>query len=201
MEKRSAGNPRQRSGTNDASPCRRDVATLGDEERTMSNVVIRKQNGDKPTAPVAEQAWDPWRTMRAFLAWDPFREMAPFAPTEPSAFGLSTAFDVKETKDAYLFKADVPGIQEKDLEVTVTGNRLTIAGKRDAEKEDKNDRYYSYERTHGSFTRSFTLPDGADVDALRATLEHGVLSVTVPKKPEVQPKKIAVKTEGQTAKS
>jgi HSP20 family protein len=167
----------------------------------MSNVVIRKQNGDKPAVPAAEQAWDPWRTMRAFLAWDPFREIATFSPAEPNAFGLTTAFDVKETKDAYLFKADVPGIPEKDLEVTVTGNRLTIAGRRDAEKEDRSDRYHSYERSYGSFTRSFTLPDGADVEALRATLESGVLSVTVPKKPEVQPKKIAVKSEGQAPKS
>jgi HSP20 family protein len=167
----------------------------------MSNVLIRRQNGDKPIVTTAEHAWDPWRTMRALLSWDPFREMAPYAPAEASVFSLTAAFDVKETKDAYLFKADVPGIQEKDLEVTVTGNRLTIAGKRDAEKEDKNERYYSYERSYGSFTRSFTLPDGADTDALRASLEHGVLSVTVPKKPEVQPKKVAVKIEGQVPKS
>lgn len=166
----------------------------------MSNVLIRK-NGDKPAATAAEQAWDPWRTMRALIAWDPFREMAPFAPADASAFALTAAFDVKETTDAYLFKADVPGVSEKDLEVTVTGNRLTIAGRRHAEKEDKNDRYYSYERSYGSFTRSFTLPDGADIDALRASLEQGVLTVTVPKKPEVQPKKIAVKSEGQAAKS
>jgi HSP20 family protein len=173
----------------------------GDEEKTMSNVVIRKQNGDKPTAAAAEQAWDPWRTMRTLLAWDPFREMAPFAPADASAFALNAAFDVKETKDAYLFKADVPGIHEKDLEVTVTGNRLTITGKREAEKEDKAERYYSYERTYGSFTRSFTLPEGADINALRATLEQGVLTINLPKKPEVQPKKIAVKSEGQAAKS
>jgi HSP20 family protein len=179
----------------------RKVASLGDKERTMSNVVIRKQNGDKPTVPAAEHAWDPWRTMRALLAWDPFREMAPYAPVEASGFALTAAFDVKETKDAYLFKADVPGIHDKDLEVTVTGNRLTIAGKRDAEKEDKNDRYYSYERSYGAFTRSFTLPDGADVEALRAALDQGVLTVTVPKKPEVQPKKIAVKSEGQAPKA
>jgi HSP20 family protein len=177
------------------------VAAVGDEEKTMSNVVIRRQNGDKPTATVAEQAWDPWRTMRALLSWDPFREMAPFAPADASAFALNAAFDVKETKDAYLFKADVPGIHERDIEVTVTGNRLTIAGKREAEKEDKSDRYYSYERSYGSFTRSFTLPDGADVDALRATLEQGVLTINIPKKPEVQPKKIAVKSEGPAAKS
>jgi HSP20 family protein len=139
--------------------------------------------------------------MRALLTWDPFREMAPFAPAEASTFSLSAAFDVKETKDAYLFKADVPGIYEKDLEVTLTGNRLTIAGKRDAEKEDRTDRYYAYERSYGAFTRSFTLPEGANVEALRASLEQGVLTVTVPKKPEVQPKKIALRSESQAPKS
>jgi HSP20 family protein len=114
---------------------------------------------------------------------------------------LAPAFDVKETKEAYLFKADVPGIQDKDLEVTITGNRLTVGGKRDEEKEERSDRYYTYERNYGSFSRSFTLPDGADTDKLRASLDSGVLTVTVPKKPEVQPKKVAVKSEGQTPKS
>jgi HSP20 family protein len=167
----------------------------------MTNIAIRKQNADKPSVPTAESSWDPWRTMRSLLAWDPFREMAPFPPIEERGYTLAPAFDVKETKDAYLFKADVPGIAEKDLEVTMTGNRLTISGKRDAEKEEKSERYYSYERNFGSFSRSFTLPEGTDVDQLRASLEQGVLSITVPKKPEVQPRKIAVKTEGQTPKS
>ena len=168
----------------------------------MSNISIRKQNGDKPTVPTSTPAsWDPWRGMRALLAWDPFQEMAPLHAFDERTLAVSPAFDVKETKDAYVFKADVPGIQEKDLEVTMTGNRLTVSGKRDAEKEEKSERYYAYERNYGSFTRSFTLPDGADVDNLRASLEHGVLAINVPKKPEIQPKKIAVKTEAQAPKS
>jgi HSP20 family protein len=167
----------------------------------MSNITIRKQNGDKPAVAQAEATWDPWRTMRALLAWDPFREMAPFPLLEDRAAAFAPAFDVKETKDAYQFKADVPGIQEKDLEVTMTGNRLTVGGKREQEKEERHDRYYAYERNYGSFSRSFTLPDGADTDKLSASLEHGVLVISVPKKPEVQPKKIAVKAEGQTPKS
>ncbi len=165
----------------------------------MSDIAIRKQTETKP-AVATERAWDPWRTMRSLLAWDPFREMAAF-PVEQSAIVTSPAFDVKETKDAYEFKADVPGIHEKDLEVSMTGNRLTISGKREAEKEDKGDRYYAYERTYGSFTRSFSLPDGADTDRVHASLEKGVLSVNVPKRPEVQAKKIAVKAEGAAPKS
>jgi HSP20 family protein len=160
----------------------------------MTNIEVRRQNGNKPAA-IAERAFDPYRAVRALLSWDPFSEMAPFA-AEERAFALAPAFEVKETKEAYEFKADVPGVQDKDLEVTMTGNRLTVSGKREAEKEDKGDRYYTYERSYGSFTRSFTLPDGADTDSLRASLEKGVLSITVPKMPEVQAKKIAIKTEG-----
>jgi HSP20 family protein len=130
----------------------------------------------------------------------PERSVAPLSATE-APVSFTAAFDIKETKDAYLFKADVPGVQEKDLEVTITGNRLTISGKREEEKEEKSDRYYTYERNYGAFSRSFTLPDGADTDTLQASLEKGVLTVSVPKKPEVQPKKIAVKSEAQSAKS
>ncbi len=161
----------------------------------MADIAIRKQNENKPAASI-ERAWDPWRTMRSLLSWDPFREMAAVPALEEGPFAVSPAFDVKETKDAYEFKADVPGIQDKDLEVSMTGNRLTVSGKREAEKEDKSDRYYTYERSYGSFTRSFSLPDGADADQVRASLDKGVLSISVPKKPEVQAKKIAVKSEG-----
>jgi HSP20 family protein len=168
----------------------------------MSNISIRKQSGDKPaiTKPV-EPWWDPWRQVRALLSWDPFREMAPFPMFEGQAAAFTPAFEVKETQDCYLFKADVPGIQEKDLEVTVTGNRLTIAGKREEEKEGGSDQFYAYERNYGSFSRSFALPDGADTDKLRASLEKGVLTVGVPKKPEVQPKKVEVKTENPAPKT
>jgi HSP20 family protein len=166
----------------------------------MSTVELHKQSESKPTAPV-QRALDPWRVMRSLLAWDPFSEMAPFPAGDDRALAVTPPFDVKETKEAYEFKADVPGIQDKDLEVTLTGNRLTVSGKRESEKEDKSDRYYAYERSYGSFTRSFTLPDGADADKLRASLEKGVLAITVPKRPEVQAKKIAVQTEGQPSKS
>ncbi len=168
----------------------------------MANVTIRKQNGDKPIAATpTEQTWDPWRTMRSLLSWDPFREMAPFPAFEERTIAFSPAFDIKETKEAYLFKADVPGIQDKDLEVTMTGNRLTVSGKRDEEKEEKSERYYAYERNYGSFSRSFTLPEGTDTENLRASLDAGVLTISVPKKPEVQPKRIAVKTENPATKS
>jgi HSP20 family protein len=168
---------------------------MNQREKAMSNILIRKRGIEKaiPSAP-AELAWDPWRTMRALLAWDPFRDVAPlsFDEHDPS---LAPAFDVKETKDAYVFKADVPGIEEKDLDVTLAGNRLTVSGKRHEEKEEKADHYYTYERHYGSFARSFTLPEGANVGQVGASLDKGVLTIHVPKKVETQPQKIAVKAE------
>ena len=167
----------------------------------MSEISIRRHNGDRPATLEPIATLDPWRTMRSLLGWDPFREMAPFPAFIEPATAFTAAFDVKETKDAYLFKADLPGVKDKDLEVTMTGNRLNVSGKREDEKEEKTDRYYTYERNYGSFTRSFTLPDGADVDKLRASLDQGVLTITIPKRPEVQPKKIAVKVETSAPKS
>ena len=92
------------------------------------------------------------------------------------------------------FKADMPGVRQSDVEVTVTGNRLSVAGKREAEKEDKTDTYYSYERSYGEFTRSFTMPDGVDMNSLQANLGDGVLTLTIRKTPEAQPKKIEVQS-------
>jgi HSP20 family protein len=157
----------------------------------MANINVRKN--DKPQAPLATREWDPSRWMRTFFSWDPFQEMVPFAST-PEQFAFDAAFDVKETKDAYLFKADVPGIKQGDIDVNLTGNRLTISGKRESEKKEEKDTYYAYERSYGSFTRAFTLPEGIDGSKITADLRDGVLTIAVPKLPEVQPKKIAVKT-------
>ena len=159
----------------------------------MSNITIRKQNGDKPVATQPEAGWDPWRTMRALLAWDPFREMAPFPALEERALAFAPAFDVKETKDAYQFKADVPGIDAKDLDVKLTDNRLTVSGKREEEKTDKGDTYYAYERSYGSFSRSFTLPEGIDAEKINADLKDGVLKIKLPKKPESKARQVQIK--------
>jgi HSP20 family protein len=171
------------------------------EASSMSELTVRRHNGDRPANIEPAASWDPWRTMRALMTWDPFREIAAFPTLPEPGMAFNAAFDIKETKDAYQFKADLPGIKDKDLEVTITGNRLNVSGKREEEKEEKSDRYYTYERSYGSFSRSFTLPEGADVDKLRASLDQGVLTISVPKKPEVQPKKIAVKSETTAPKS
>jgi HSP20 family protein len=158
----------------------------------MANVQVHKEGGNKP-APVARQPiqWEPFRTMREMLRWDPFGEMTPAWPMlETPEFMPS--FEVKETKEGYVFTADLPGVEEKNLEVKTTQNRLTISGKRESEKSEQGDTYYTSERSYGAFSRAFTLPNGADLEKVQAKLESGVLTVNVPKKPEAQPRKIAV---------
>jgi HSP20 family protein len=159
----------------------------------MSNISVRKENGNR-TAPLAtwEARRDPVRMLRDLMTWDPFGEMTAFVPQVPAGFVPS--FEIKETKEAYLFKADVPGVKESDIDITVTGNRLTVAGKREAEKQEQTDTYYSYERTYGDFARSFTLPEGVDMNGVHADLKEGVLTLTIKKTPEAQPKKIALQS-------
>lgn len=158
----------------------------------MATIAVRK-NGNAPVvaAQPFEYEWEPARMMRRLLDWDPFREMAPYVPEAPAVM-FAPSFDVKETNEAYVFKADMPGVKEADLEIMVTGNRLGISGKREAEREEKGERFYTYERSFGRFTRSFTLPDGADLEKISAELKEGVLTILLPKKPELQPKKVEV---------
>ena len=159
----------------------------------MANIVVRR--GEMaPVLPTFAGEFAPMRRMMGdLLGWDPFRTMLPLRLEEPIV-GFAPDFEVKETKEAYVIKADVPGVKEADLEITLTGNQLGINGKRESEKEEKTDTYYACEREYGSFARAFTLPEGADADHARAELKDGVLNIVLPKKPGVQPKHIAVKT-------
>lgn len=151
-------------------------------------------------APAAATEWDPFRMVRDFIRWDPFREMAPLA-FETSKLQFMPDFDVKETPTAYVFKADLPGIKEKDVEISLVGTRLTVSGKREEEKKEETATYYACERSYGSFTRSFTLPEGCDAEHVVAEMKEGVLTLTLPKKPEVQPKKIPITPEVPAAKA
>lgn len=155
----------------------------------MTQIAVHKESQAKPAR--REREWDPFRTMRDVLRWDPFGEVAPRWFGEE--LGFSAAFEVKETKDAFVFKADLPGIKTEDLDVKLTQNRLTISGKREAERTDKGDTFYTFERSYGEFARAFTLPEGVDSAKIDADLKDGVLTVTLPKKPEAQPKQINVK--------
>jgi HSP20 family protein len=150
----------------------------------MLNILKRRE--DRPAARPVE--WDPFAVMRDLVRMDPFG----IAPLPPRFLAYQPDFDVKEVKDAYVVKADLPGLLEKDLEITLTGNRLSITGKREDEKHEENETYFAFERSFGAFTRSFTLPDGADWEHIAAQLKEGVLTLVIPKKPEVVPKKIAL---------
>jgi HSP20 family protein len=159
----------------------------------MANITVRNDGGKTP-AVAPGTAWEPGRLLRSLMQWDPFLEMAPMAIQERPDF--FPTFDVKETKTQYVFVADMPGLKASDLDVSLSGNRLTIGGKRESEREDKGETYYTCERTYGSFQRLFTLPEGANANAVNAELKDGVLTVTIGKLPEVQAKKIAIGTPG-----
>lgn len=152
----------------------------------MANLIRRGEGGS--IAP--SRVFDPFEMMRDLVRWDPFAELGTTGTRE---LAFVPSFEVKETKDAYLFKADLPGIRDEDLDISLTGNRLTVSGKREEERREEEARYYAYERSYGSFSRSFTLPEGGDVENAQADLSSGVLTVTIPKRPEVKPKKIEVK--------
>ena len=165
----------------------------------MANLIRRGTEPERRELATPQTTWEPLRLMRELMSWDPFAEMLPSLSAEPMVF--TPRFEVKETRDAYVFKADLPGIGEKDLEISLTGNRLTVSGKREAEEREENERFYAYERSYGSFSRSFTLPDGADVEHADADLKSGVLVISIPKKPEHQPRKISLKSGGDKAKA
>lgn len=156
----------------------------------MANIVRRGESQGQ--GGLARNEWDPLRLMRDMLRWDPFSEMAPFSGAY-DRYTFNPSFEVKETDNAYVFKADLPGVEEKDLDISVTGNRLTVSGRREAEERSEGETYFAYERGYGTFTRAFTLPDGVDGDHVQADLRNGVLTLHLPKRPELQPKKIEIK--------
>jgi HSP20 family protein len=158
----------------------------------MSNIVARKEN----PVPAArfQNEWEPARLVREMLGWDPFREMLPAFLKEERLDGFFPAFEVKETRDGFVFKADLPGVKAADVDISCTGNRLNVRARREAEKEEKTDTFYACEREYGAFHRGFTLPAGTDMEHVRAELKDGVLTIALAKKPEVQPKKVTVQT-------
>jgi HSP20 family protein len=171
------------------------------EVMLMANIVRREGSGQG--APVtrhpAQQTWDPLRVMRDLLRWDPFGEMEPLLHS--AEVGFQPRFEVSETPQAFVFAADVPGVHESDLDVAIAGNRITISGKRESVEREEGETFFAYERSYGSFSRSFTLPEGIDSDQVQAELKDGVLRLAVPKKPEVQPRKIALKKGGTPGKA
>lgn len=105
------------------------------------------------------------------------------------------AFDVSETDDHVVVKADLPGIDPKELDISITGNVLTVKGEKKQEREEKGESFHWVERTYGSFARSFTLPAYVDSNKIEATYKDGVLRLLIPKTEKSKRKKIEVKTQ------
>jgi HSP20 family protein len=160
----------------------------------MANIVRRSDRrgmGADPSGQLGPMSmWDPFQMMRELAALDPYREMARGGAAFGGAFVPS--FEVKETRDAYIFSADLPGVDEGDVDVSLSGNQLTISGERQQEQQDDSDQYYAFERSYGSFTRTFSLPDGADPSKASAELKNGVLRIVVGKRPDLQPRRISL---------
>jgi HSP20 family protein len=104
------------------------------------------------------------------------------------------AVDIRENDASYLIHADVPGVDPKDIEVTLEHGILTIAGERKAESESESDGYRRVERLRGRFVRSFALPDTADAEKVDAKVKDGVLEVVINKKESSKPRRIAVRS-------
>ncbi len=104
------------------------------------------------------------------------------------------AVDIKEEADRFLITADLPGVDPKDIEITMDNGVLTIKGERQSEAREEKDGYKRVERVSGAFYRRFSLPDSADAERIEAEGKNGVLQVTLPKLEKVQPRKIEVKS-------
>ena len=142
--------------------------------------------------------------MANLTRWDPFQDMMTlreamnqlfeesFVRPEMARGGFVPALDLSETEEAYIVEATVPGLKSEDLEVTVENNLLTIKGEIKHESEETKRNYHRIERRYGSFQRQISLPRLVKADAIKASLEHGVLRLEIPKAEEVKPRKILI---------
>jgi HSP20 family protein len=106
------------------------------------------------------------------------------------------AMDLVETDEDFVLRADLPGLTEKDVHIELEDNVLTISGERKAEHEERKEGYYRVERSSGTFSRSLTLPEGVNPEAVKASFDRGVLEVRVPKPEERKPRKVAISVGG-----
>lgn len=160
--------------------------------------------------------------MTVVTRWDPFRELSTvqdrlnrlfresYGDGREEALTTSTfapPVDVYEDEHNITLKIEVPGIDEKDIDVEIENSTLTVHGERRFEKEEKEENFRRVERQYGSFTRSFTLPNTVDADKVQATYDKGILKIQLAKKAEAKPKQIKVNVgsekslEGREAKS
>jgi HSP20 family protein len=145
------------------------------------------------------------------VPWRPFRELPSFRDEFDRLFEdfwgrwphwpllapereWSPALDVSETKDKMLVKVELPGVDPKDIDLSVEGDLLTIKGERKQEKEEKEEDFHRIERFYGAFSRTLRLPASAEYDKVSASYKDGILKLTIPKKEEAKAKKIQIKS-------
>ncbi len=146
----------------------------------------------------------------ALMKWTPFGELTSFRremdrlferffgePPGLELLGMAWAprLDVTETKDSLVVKAELPGLEVKDLDISVSGNTLTIKGEKQHEKEEKDEHHYLIERSYGAFSRMVELPAPVAADKIKAAFKNGVLTITLPKTEEAKRKAIPIKVE------
>ena len=150
--------------------------------------------------------------MTVLTRWDPYRELsalqnrlgrlyeAQYGSREESLTtgAFVPAVDVYEDEHSIQLKLEVPGIDEKDLDIKVENNVLSVSGERKLEREEKEENFHRVERRYGSFTRSFTLPSTVSTDDIQADYDHGVLKVRLAKRAEAKPKQIKVNVGGRS---
>lgn len=144
----------------------------------------------------------------AIIRWDPFRDLMTLRERMNRLFedavsgrgeekdlvssSWSPSVDIYEDENNLVLTAEVPGIEEKDIEIKIEDSTLTLKGERKFEKETKEENFHRIERSYGSFSRSFTLPHYIDQDKIEAEHENGILKITMPKKPELKPRKVKI---------
>ncbi len=152
----------------------------------------------------------------ALIRWEPVRELSTIqnemnrlfntffdapATTGEGARSLRRwvpPMDLVETGEAFVLRADLPGLTEQDVNIELEDNVLTISGERNADHEERKEGYYRVERAWGSFSRSLTLPEGVDPEAVQANFHHGVLEVRIPRPEARKPRKVAISVGGDS---
>ncbi|MBV9311432.1 MAG: Hsp20/alpha crystallin family protein [Solirubrobacterales bacterium] len=152
----------------------------------------------------------------ALIRWEPARELNTiqsemnrlfntFFETTPGQGGNGGGalrrwippMDLVETENDFVLRADLPGLNESDVNIELEDNVLTVSGERKAEHEERKEGYYRVERASGSFSRSLTLPEGVNPEAVKASFDRGVLEVRIPKPEERKPRKVAISVGGE----
>jgi HSP20 family protein len=132
---------------------------------------------------------DPLAFARDLFSWDPFLRID-WPARQQGGANFAPAFNVVEKQDGYHISADLPGVREEDMDVTVQDNHLIVSGSRRGEERKEGENYFVFERRSGNFSRAFALPENADGESVEAELTSGVLEIRVAKRESARPRKV-----------